>query len=121
MKLSDLEKQLNDSDWETKAVKIDNNFVKEDRLYVTASKDFSCYFTIFEKQFVLKVFIQRPINFDYSGGKGKQTEEENQKCLQAKFKLLGVFHEDQIENIEHYNTIEEVVMQPKSSKKRIDL
>lgn len=117
MKLEQFEKQFTDSDYATRIIKIDKDGIKEDRLYLEVHDSYSIFFTAFEKIFVMKVFIKRPKDAPYS----KQTDEENKKCLEAKFKLLGVLRAEGIEFIEHYDSLDKVVMMPRKKKINLDL
>jgi hypothetical protein len=121
MKIEQFEKILNESEYDTKIVKIPAKIElgtkEEERVYIEVTNKYSIYFTAFEKIFVMKVFIKRPKD----APKSKQTEEENKQCIEAKFKLLNVLRADGIEHIEHYDSVETTFMQPKSAKKKIDL
>lgn len=117
MKLEQFEKQFTDSDYATRTYKYEKDGIKEERLYLEANDAYSIYFVQFEKIFVMKVFLKRPKDAPYT----KQTEEENKKCLEAKFKLLNVLRADGIEFIEQYDSLEKVVMMPKKKKINLDL
>lgn len=121
MDLQKLQEELDSMSYSTSLKQVINEAKKtaETRLYLNISREVTSYFIIFESKPFLKVFIQRPKDFNYAGY--KQTEDDNTKCKNAKFKILNALSDSGISGIEHYNSSDETQITPKSSAKKIDL
>lgn len=89
------------------------------KVYLDIDKKFTLYFAEYEKKIFLYVFINRPKDFD---GDKKHTEEERQRCREAKLKVLKLLNDEGVPEIEKCESIDNVLFSPKKEvKKRIDL
>ncbi|MBC7747708.1 MAG: hypothetical protein H7Z76_03855 [Methylotenera sp.] len=119
--LKKIEEQLNEKEIKSNLKKINTEKINQERVYVNINKQFLIYFVEFEKKPFLKVFIQRPAGFDYSGV--KQSELETERCKKAKQQILLFIrnHGVEIENLENYTDEKTVLLVPTSTKKKIDI
>jgi hypothetical protein len=89
------------------------------KVYLDIDKKFTLYFAEYEKRCFLYVFINRPKDFE---GDKKHTEEERQRCKEAKFKVLKLLNDEGITEIEKCESIENVLFSPqKGIRKRLEL
>lgn len=119
--LKEIENQLTDKEIKANLKLINNDATKQERVYLNINKQFLVYFIEFEKKPFLKVYIQRPEGFDFKGV--KQSDLETERCKKAKFQILNFLKTNlvEIENIESYADETQVILSPKSTKKKIEI
>ena len=92
----------------------------DNRLYCNFHEQFINYFIVFENKPFLKTYIARPKGFDFVGQ--KQSDLETQRCKKAKRQFLNALRKSlienhlSIENLEHYEKDDDVIISPKSTK-----
>ena len=121
MKLEDLQIKLNEKKITATYSKLNNEFVKQERVYLNINEQFQVYFIKAKEKPFLKVYIQRPKGFDFKNI--KQSDLETEKCKKAKFQFLAMFKklELDIENLEEYENWSSVLLSPKSDSLKINV
>ncbi|PMP82258.1 MAG: hypothetical protein C0175_03915 [Caldisericum exile] len=121
MKLQELQEQLSEKEFSATYKKISNDTVKQERVYLNVNKQYQVFFIDFEDKPFLKVYIKRPEGFDFKNI--KQSELETEMCKKAKFQILKLIRNQQVEikNLEAYEKWEDVLIAPKSGKKKIEI
>ena len=121
MKLQELQIKLSEKEISATYKKISNEHLNQERVYLNINKQFQVYFIEFDKKLFLKVYIQRPADFDYKGI--KQSDLETERCKKAKLQIL-LFLKNldlKIEDLETYEKWNDVLLAPKSNKKKIEI
>ncbi|WP_139093286.1 hypothetical protein [Delftia sp. JD2] len=121
MKLQELQTRLTEKKINSTYSKISNEFVNQERVYLNINKQFLVYFIQFDDKPFLKVYIQRPKNFDFKNI--KQSELETERCKKAKLQFLNAikFLESGIQNLEEYENWNDVQLSPKSEGIKIEV
>lgn len=119
--LENLAETLNLKSIDSSFKSIKNEHIAQDRVYLNLNKQYQIYFIEFENKPFLKVYIQRAKGFDYKNV--KQSELETEQCKKAKLQILQFLKNQNVEidNLETYDKQENVLLVPKSSKKKIEI
>lgn len=119
--LEQLTEKLNLKSIDSTFKAIENEHIKQERVYLNLNKQYQIYFIMFEDKPFLKVYIQRAKGFDYKNI--KQSDLETEQCKKAKLQILLFLKNQEVEikDLETYDKQENVLLVPKSSKKKIEI
>ena len=119
--LEQLTEKLNLKSIDSTFKSIENEHIKQERVYLNLNKQYQIYFIMFEDKPFLKVYIQRAKGFDYKNI--KQSDLETEQCKKAKLQILLFLRNQEVEikDLEIYDKQENVLLVPKSSKKKIEI
>lgn len=119
--LEQLTEKLNLKSIDSTFKSIENEHIKQERVYLNLNKQYQIYFIMFEDKPFLKVYIQRAKGFDYKNI--KQSDLETEQCKKAKLQILLFLRNQEVEikDLEVYDKQENVLLVPKSSKKKIEI
>jgi hypothetical protein len=121
MKLQELQPKLLSKKISASYTSLNNEFVKQERLYLNIHEQFQVYFVSFQEKPFLKVYIQRPKDFDFRNI--KQSTLETERCKKAKLQFLSALKnlELGIDGLESYEKWEDVLLSPKSDSIKFEI
>ena len=121
MKLQDLQTKLIEKKIYASYVKLNNEHIKQERVYLNINEQFQVYFINFKEKPFLKVYIARPKDFDYKNI--KQSELETERCKKAKLQFLMALKNLAlgIEDLESYEKWDDVLLSPKSDNVKFEI